>query len=256
MVVGLDKFSAHFAGYQDRYVLIGGAAAWIVLNEAGINPRATKDLDIVLCLEALDSEFGILFWNFVKQAGYENKEKSTGHKIFYRFWKPAVPDYPFMLELFSRKPDTLVLEDESHLTPIPVSEDVSSLSAILLDETYYHFLHAHKREIEGISIIDEQCLIPLKARAWLDLVWRKAGGGEVDSRDIKKHRNDVLRLFRVLSPELRIALPDTIRNEIDAFIRAVEPELSTQILKQMDIKGIDAGEILQTIKKVYCITKG
>jgi hypothetical protein len=26
MVVGLDKFIAHFAEYRDRYVLIGGAA--------------------------------------------------------------------------------------------------------------------------------------------------------------------------------------------------------------------------------------
>jgi len=47
MVIGLDKFSAHFADYQDCYVLIGGAAIWLVLDEAGIDPRATKDLDIV-----------------------------------------------------------------------------------------------------------------------------------------------------------------------------------------------------------------
>ncbi|MHB8811364.1 MAG: hypothetical protein ACYC9M_15345 [Desulfobulbaceae bacterium] len=46
MVVGIDTFAAHFAGYQDRYVLIGGAATWLVLDEAGITPRATMDLDI------------------------------------------------------------------------------------------------------------------------------------------------------------------------------------------------------------------
>jgi len=78
MVVGLDKFSAHFAGYRDRYVLIGGAAIWLVLDEAGIDPRATKDLDIVLCLEALDPEFGDAFWEFVKAAEYENKWKERG----------------------------------------------------------------------------------------------------------------------------------------------------------------------------------
>ena len=256
MVVGLDKFSAHFAGYQDRYVLIGGAAIWLVLDEAGIDPRATKDLDIVLCLEALDPEFGDAFWEFVKTAEYENKEKSEGDKIFYRFWKPAQSDYPFMLELFSRKPDMLVLGDDSHLTPIPIGADVSSLSAILLDENYYDFIHQHKREIEGISIVDEQCLIPLKARAWLDLTQRKADGGDVDSKDIRKHRNDVLRLYQVLLPELRIELPEAIRNDLYRFLQAIEPELSRQLLKQLDIKGVDAADVLQTIKTVYGIAEG
>jgi hypothetical protein len=38
-----------------------------------------------------------------------------------------------MLELFSRQPDVLQVADGSHLTPLPVEEDASSLSAILLD---------------------------------------------------------------------------------------------------------------------------
>jgi hypothetical protein len=42
-----------------------------------------------------------------------------------------------MLELFSRTPDALHLSDEAHLTPIPVDEGQSSLSAILLDDGYY-----------------------------------------------------------------------------------------------------------------------
>lgn len=43
MVVGLDKFAEHFADYRDRYILIGGAATWLVLDEAGIDPRATQE---------------------------------------------------------------------------------------------------------------------------------------------------------------------------------------------------------------------
>jgi len=34
MVVGLDRFAAHFAAYRDQYVLIGGTAAWLILDEA------------------------------------------------------------------------------------------------------------------------------------------------------------------------------------------------------------------------------
>ena len=34
-----------------------------------------------------------------------------------------------MLELFSRKPDVLQLAEGSHLTPLPMEDDVSSLRA-------------------------------------------------------------------------------------------------------------------------------
>lgn len=57
MVAGLDKFREHFADYQDQYLLIGGAAAWLLLDEAGLDARATKDLDIVLAIEVLDPRF-------------------------------------------------------------------------------------------------------------------------------------------------------------------------------------------------------
>ena len=207
------------------------------------------------CEILLAEGFGDAFGEFVRAAEYENKGKSEGNKVFYRFWKPAKPDYPFMLELFSRKPDMLVLGEDSHLTPIPIGEDVSSLSAILLDGNYYDFIHRHKRKIEGISIVDKQCLIPLKARAWLGLTQRKADGGDVDSKDIRKHRNDVLRLYQVLLPELRIELPEAIRNDLSIFPQAIELELSKQLLKRLGIKGIDAADVLQTIKTVYGMTE-
>jgi len=256
MVLGLNRFAEHFADFRDQYALIGGAATWLVLDEAGIEPRATKDLDIVLCIEALEPAFGIAFWEFIKAGGYEIQEKSEGAKIFYRFQRPTQPDYPAMLELFSRKPDTVVIGDDSHLTPIPLDEDVSSLSAILLDEDYYDFLHRNKREIIGVSIVSEECLIPLKARAWLDLTQRKGDGEKVDSKNIKKHRNDVLRLYLLLSPEKSIDLPETIREDLTSFLRAIESELSSQLLNQLEIKGVHASEVLQTIRTIYGIAEG
>jgi hypothetical protein len=39
--------------YGDQYVLIGGTAATLAMEEAGLEFRATKDLDIVLYIEAL-----------------------------------------------------------------------------------------------------------------------------------------------------------------------------------------------------------
>jgi hypothetical protein len=88
-------------------VLIGGAACDIAMTSAGLEFRATKDLDIVLCIEAMDGEFVQAFWGFVRSGGYQVQEKSTGQRQFYRFYKPTNKDYPFMLELFSRQPDVL-----------------------------------------------------------------------------------------------------------------------------------------------------
>lgn len=255
MVVGIDTFAAHFNDYRDRYVLIGGAATWLVLDEAGITPRATMDLDIVLCLEALDRQFGAAFWEFIEAGGYEIREKSSGGKTFYRFQRPSKSGYPIMLELFSRKPDLLILEGESHLTPIPIGEDISSLSAILLEEGYYDFLHQHKREIESVPIVTETGLIPLKARAWLDLKRRKEAGGKVDSRNIRKHKTDVLRLYLVLPPDLRISLPQTIREDMLIFLNKIESELTTQLLKGLGIRGVSGADVVQTIKTVLQITE-
>ncbi len=47
MVRGLQQFSAWFEKYTDQYVLIGGTAASLAMNAAGVEFRQTKDLDIV-----------------------------------------------------------------------------------------------------------------------------------------------------------------------------------------------------------------
>ena len=250
MVKGLDKFREHFAGFGDCYVLIGGAASYLVMNEAGVEFRVTKDLDIVLCVESLDATFAEAFWGFVRAGGYQNQQRSTGKKVFYRFNEPENDSYPFMLELFSRNPDAIVLGDDSHLTPIPIAEDVSSLSAILLDEDYYQFLHQHKIEIEGVSVVHQVCLIPLKARAWLDLSERREAGENVESKDVKKHKNDVFRLFQILSPDLRIQLPDTISHDMQRFLSAIseEPGLS---LKHFGLDGLGVLEVIGALRRIY-----
>ena len=100
-----------------------------------------------------------------------------------------------MLELFSRQPKNFEIAQESVLTPIPIEEEISSLSAILLNEEYYNFIQSHKTQIDEISLLSIEGLIALKIKAWLDLSERKSNGEQIDSKDIKKHKNDILRLF-------------------------------------------------------------
>src|SRR5690606_25556604 len=84
--------------------------------------------------EALSSEFVQVFWQFIKDGNYQRREHSADDRKYYRFMDPEDREFPQQIELFSRNPDLLDLDPESHLTPIPVDDDLSSLSAILLDE--------------------------------------------------------------------------------------------------------------------------
>lgn len=163
MVTGIDRFRAHFADHEHQYVLIGGAACELLMDEAGLDFRANKDLDIVLIVEALDPAFAESFWSFIEEGGYDIRQRSDGKRILYRFQKPARSDFPAMLELFSRSPEGIKLADDSHLTPLPIDEEAASLSAILLDSDYYAFLKGMVRVIDGIPVLDEAAVIPFKA---------------------------------------------------------------------------------------------
>lgn len=249
MVTGLDRFREHFAGYSDRYVLIGGTAATVTMEEAGLAFRATKDLDILLVVEALDATFGERVWQFVKQGGYAIRQASTGHPRFYRFEKPADDAYPHVIELFSRRLDDLALAEDAHLTPLPIDGTVSSLSAILLDDDYYGFVMAGRRQSDDLAWIEADRLIPLKASAWIDLSARAAAGEQVDGRDIRKHLNDVFRLAQLLSGERRIVLPGKVAQQFAEFLARADQEKID--LKPLKVIGTTQAEIIARLRDIY-----
>lgn len=252
MVRGLDRFKAHFEPFTDRYVLIGGTACSIAMEEVGLEFRATRDLDIVLCVEALDGDFVKAFWEFIRNGNYVIQEKSTGKKQFYRFKNPEDGSYPVMLELFSRVPDALNIGDDSHLTPIPMDEEVSSLSAILLDDDYYHFVHAGKQEIDGLPVVGPTHLIPLKAKAWLDLTKRREAGETIDEKDIKKHKNDVFRLYQIVDPKTSIALPASIVEDLRRFLGEMGDGQNVD-LKNLGLRSRSQDEVLGDLRAIYGI---
>ncbi len=249
MIQGLEIFSEYFKGFEDRYTLIGGVACYLNMEEADIDFRATKDLDIVLSTEALDAEFVRKFWDFVKEGGYEHQEKSTGDKQFYRFSKPATEGFPYMLELFSKQPEKVFLEHDGDLTPIPVDDDVSSLSAILLDEDYYQCIKEGKIVISGVPVLTAEYIIPFKMRAFCDLTARKEKGERVDSRNIKKHKNDVLKIAQLLSPTQTVLVTDVIKQHMRDFIEAIQDENIK--MKSLGLIDITLADVISLWKKVY-----
>jgi hypothetical protein len=71
-----------------------------------------------------------------------------------------------MIELFSRRSDAIQLPDDAVLTPLPIDEDISSLSEILLDDDYYTFLRNGKVVIDGVTVLGPAYLISFKAKAY------------------------------------------------------------------------------------------
>ncbi|MCH9626398.1 MAG: hypothetical protein S4CHLAM2_00200 [Chlamydiales bacterium] len=249
MVRGIEHFKQHFSTFKEKYVLIGGTACTVVMEEVGLDFRATKDLDIVLFVEALDGGFVSAFWDFINKGGYQNRQRSTDKAIFYRFYSPRNTSFPSMLELFSRVPDLVKLSDGGQLTPIPTSEETTSLSAILLDNDYYHFTHSGKKVIDGLSVVEASHLIPLKARAWLDLRERKQSGESIDEKDIRKHKNDILRLFQLLSPTARIELPTAIQQDMRKVVNSLKQEPVE--LKNIGLKQVLFSDILISFQRIY-----
>ena len=220
MVKGLPKFREHFRDYQDQFVLIGGAACDEWFGARNLRFRATNDLDIVLVVEAIKPSFLRHFWSFIQAGSYQTRERASGDHEYFRFLKPEQADYPAKMELFSRQPDGLALFDGQKIVPIGVGEEISSLSAILMNEDYYSLIVNCREAREELPMVRADGLIPLKARAWLDLTRRKQANENVDSDDIIKHRNDVFRLSMILSVGGQLALPDLIRADLRSFLAA------------------------------------
>lgn len=246
---GISAFRDYFEGFQDQYILIGGAACDLIFEAQDTPFRATKDLDIVLLVEALTPEFGRKFWQFIHDGGYEHRAKSNGSPQFYRFDRPTQPEFPYMLELFSRKGDIFEQEVLGNCVPIPLGEEVSSLSAILLNEDYYDLLIRGRTKVDGVSLLSPQYLIPFKAKAWLDLSARKQQGEHVDEKDIRKHRNDVARLATLLTGEERCNLSPTMQQEMQSFVDNLE--LTPVDTKKLHLHGVRNEDIIEVLRSVY-----
>ena len=246
MVKGIERFREYFRDFTDQYVLIGGAACDISFESNNAYFRATRDLDVVLIVEALTREFGQRFWNFIRDGGYQNRAKASGTPQFYRFDKPLQESFPSMIELFART--DYILESDGELTPIHIDDSVSSLSAILLNDTYYQALLQGRDVIDGFSVLQHSYLIPFKAKAWLDLKARSQRGEHVDSRDMKKHRNDIIRLAGELVLE-RCDLPDEVRDDMEKFISVMD--ITDQEIKNLKLRGVRAEDIKQLLADTY-----
>ena len=247
MVKGLDTFRKYFEEYENQYVLIGGAACDIVFESNETFFRATRDLDMVLIVEALTPQFAEKFWTFIQDGKYRNKATNGGKPQFYRFDKPEDDSYPKMIELFCRS--NFKLREMTGITPIHIDDTVSSLSAILLNDEYYKVLQEGRFITNGFSVLRPEYLILFKAKAYLDMKQRRENGEKLDGKDMKKHKKDILKIAAELLLKETNNLPEMVKSDIDLFIADLENDpFDDNSLKNYGLKN---EEVVAVLKKVY-----
>lgn len=221
---GLAKFREAFAEFSDNYVIIGGSACDIVMSGTVVRPRATHDLDIIVIVENMTAAFGDRFWEFVREAGYRPEKRKCEDGGFpkyelYRFIGGR-EGYPEMIELLSRHQNVLGEPTGFVIEPLPIGNDVSSLSAIIMDDVFYQFTISHSRLTDGVRHADPVALIALKTKAYLNLCADRQAGRHVNSKDIRKHRSDVLKNVVIMEDEL-IEAPASIVGCIHDFVTSI-----------------------------------
>lgn len=216
MVGGLDKFREAFADFTDNFVIIGGTACDEVLSGTIMRPRPTLDIDIIVIVENMTIAFANTFWKFISDGGYRpgvrKNTDGTPKYVLYSFDNGA-EGFPIKIELLSHHNE--VFTKAAHTEPLPIEGDVSSLSAIILDEPYYELTVRNTFISKGLRYASPVALAALKARAYLNLLAEREAGHHVNSKDILKHRNDVLKLTATMTPgettEVRQEVIDTIK---------------------------------------------
>ncbi len=235
MVKGLEKFKEYFTGFEDNYVIIGGTACDIALRDTDMYPRATNDIDMILVVEKMTPEFGQHFWDFIALGEYKTRQRKRVDKDpapeLFRFINPKV-GYPAQIELLSKQPDVLGEPSGFHLTPIPVGEQVPSLSAILMDKEYYDQTIDRSIIKEGVRIANPLSLMCLKVKAFLNLTEEKKTNFNIRTYDIKKHRDDVFKLLAMrIDPFEPVELSTTMKENLTQFIDMMESSLPNQSLQ-------------------------
>ncbi len=113
-------------------------------------------------------------------------------------------------------------------------------------------MHVGKNIIDGITVLKPTGLIAFKARAWLDLNQKLGQGEHVDSRDIKKHRNDILRIVSEMPLEF-CELPEKARKDMESFTRTLK--VTKEELKNLKITGVQEADIINTLRDTFGLSE-
>jgi hypothetical protein len=132
-------------------------------------------------------------------------------------------------------------------------DNLSSFSAILMDDDYYFYAVTHSHEIGDIQVLDKEALIILKAKAYLNNRKRKEEGQQVHQDDIDKHKKDIYRLSFLFSGEECYDVSENIKADLRDFLTkiSVDPISTKAIAKAMGLAELTMQDIIQRIENMF-----
>ncbi|MDY4917686.1 MAG: hypothetical protein SO114_08510 [Candidatus Cryptobacteroides sp.] len=259
IVPGIQQFERAFASFSDSFIVIGGSACRAVLSGGPIQPRRTRDIDMVLVLENVGKDFISAFWKFIKEGGYKFASRKNAEGdikyVFYSFVGGS-DGYPSQIEILSKPVGGIGQPADYHIEYIEIDEDYSHLSAIILDPDYYAYLTTHYVIREGIRYASPDSLICLKTLAYMNLSAERAAGKQVNSDDLKKHRRDVMMAVASLDPTEVFEVSAHIKEVLISFAQAIaEPEISQSIAASLGV-GVDyLGSLVEILQSNFTIAQ-
>ena len=256
-VKGLEIFKKYFSEFSENYIIIGGTACSIILRDATMRPRATKDIDMILVVEHMSPEFGRQFWQFIKDGDYTTRERKREEgrdsvPELFRFSQPKKEGFPYQIELLSKYPDILGVPTGFHLTPIPIGDDIPSLSAILIDEEFYHFALAHSLTEDTLPVADTIALMCLKMKAYLNLSEQEP---PAHSSDIRKHMSDVFKLMVSGNITESVVLSEKMKRDVTSFVERMEAMMPNQPLQDSIQRNEEfIRQVLDEMKRIFVLS--
>lgn len=120
-----------------------------------------------------------------------------------------------------------------------------------MDDDYYAFTIEHSRNIQDIHVASPEGLICLKAKAYTEMLDRKAKGEQVDSRDIEKHKKDIFRLIAMLPQDSHFTLSEKLKNDMSDFFQRIGELPNPDFFKKAGLRGLDAQRLLDLFNMAF-----
>jgi PleD family two-component response regulator len=105
---------------------------------------------------------------------------------------------------------------------------------------------------DGIHRANNEALICLKAKAYLDISERIANGSKEDSKQLRKHKGDIFRLAVMLAENDVFELPGTIKKQMQTFADSIASGLPDKtVFKTMGMGSISVEKVFSQILKSF-----
>ena len=243
------KFLSYLEKYNDNYVLIGGNACSIYLEERKILPRKTVDFDIVLCYQENNIKFEKTLIKVIEDGNYESKFKN-GKLTAYRFEHPKTPDFPSIIELFCSI-NRGSLSKNKRFTKLNLVVNEEKASAMTITVEIFEYLVSNKITKDGLPIPNIYSLIVLKVYGYFENL-RLYKEKQVHRNDVNKHRTDVILLLLSMQSNEIIPhrdYPLSLSEYMNEFINVLSK--ASDVLKNRKITSVKISDIVEKYKKIF-----